>query len=260
MTAFNTRHRHLADAQIAKVKSLLQALDGSLRELCFPAVCLLCRQRLPAFTAIHLCPDCLPRIRPIAAPFCTCCGVPFAGGGNTHYCGPCLTKPPHFSKARAIFRYDDASAALVHALKYGGKTVGRATFCALAKEALPLADLAAPELILPVPLHRRRLQARGFNQALVLARFLFPQERRRIAVDLLRRSRWTDPQTTLSGRDRRQNLAGAFAVSRPEAIVGRRILLIDDVFTTGTTLNECARVLKDHGAAQVEALTLARVK
>ena len=74
------------------------------------------------------------------------------------------------------------------------------------------------------------------------------------------RTRWTDPQTALSGQERRQNLAGVFAVSRPERVIGRRILLIDDVYTTGTTLNECAKVLKKNGAVQVEALTLARVK
>lgn len=213
---------------------------------------------MPAFTAVHLCPDCLVRIRLISPPLCQCCGVEFAGGGS-HYCGPCLTRPPHFSKARAIFRYDDESARLVQAFKYGGKTVARGTFCALAKKVPPLADLAPPELIVPVPLHRKRLQARGFNQALVLARFLFPKQGQRIAASLLLRTRWTDPQTVLSGRARRQNLRGAFAVKHPELVCGRRVLLVDDVFTTGATLDECAKVLKDHGAAQVEALTLARV-
>ena len=242
------------------MKTSLLAFGRSLRELCFPAGCLLCRLPLPAFTPIHLCPACRAQIRLIASPLCQCCGVEFAGSGGNHYCGPCLTKPPYFSRARAIFRYDTESASLVHAFKYGGKTVGRATFCALAQKALPLADLATPELIIPVPLHRLRLQSRGFNQALVLARFLFPKEGRRIASQLLVRSRWTDPQTALSGRERRQNLGGAFAVRQPEQIHGRRILLIDDVFTTGTTLNECARVLLENGAIQVEALTLARVK
>lgn len=244
----------------ANVRISLPALGRSLRELCFPAVCLLCRQRLPAFTPVHLCLDCLTRIRLIEPPLCQCCGVEFAGAGDNHFCGPCLSKPPHFSRARAIFRYDDESASLVHAFKYGGQTVGRATFCALAKKVAPLTDLAVPDLIIPVPLHRRRLQARGFNQALVLARFLFPQAGQKIAVHLLRRSRWTDPQTTLSGRERRRNLVGAFEISRPEQIAGQRILLIDDVFTTGTTLDECARVLKNNGAAAVEALTLARVQ
>ncbi len=243
-----------------KFSAPLIDLGRAVRELCFPAVCLLCRESLPAFTAVHLCPVCLARMRLVQPPLCQCCGVEFSGAGDSHYCGPCLASPPHFSRARAIFRYDDESAKLVHAFKYGGKTVGRATFCALAKEVGPLADLEAPELIIPVPLHAKRLKARGFNQALVLARFLFPQQRKRIAPRLLIRTRWTEPQTTLSGRERRLNLGGAFVVRHPERICGRHVLLVDDVFTTGTTLNECAKVLKEHGAARVEALTLARVQ
>ncbi|MDD5759335.1 MAG: ComF family protein [Desulfobulbaceae bacterium] len=243
------------------MKTSLLALAQSLRELCFPAICLFCQQQLTAFTPLHLCQSCQSRIRLIQTPLCQCCGVEFASTtGDNHYCGPCLAKPPYFSKARAILRYDDESAKLVHAFKYGGKTVARSTFCALAERATTLADLAPPELIIPVPLHRKRLQSRGFNQALVLARFLFANERRHIAVNLLRRNRWTDPQTTLSGKERRQNLKGAFSVNKPEKILGRRILLIDDVYTTGTTLNECAKILRENGAAQVEALTLARVE
>lgn len=245
---------------IANLRTPFLALGRALRELCFPAVCLLCREGLPAFTPVHLCPVCRARIRLIEPPLCLCCGVEFVGSGDSHYCGPCLTKPPHFSKARAIFRYDDESARLVHAFKYQGQTVARATFCAWAQEVGPLHDLAPPELIIPVPLHRRRLQARGFNQALVLARFLFPKEGAKIAAHLLIRPRWTDPQTALSGQERRRNLAQAFAVKHPKRVVGRQVLLIDDVFTTGTTLNECARVLKENGAARVEALTLARVR
>ena len=242
------------------MKAPLTALGRSLRELCFPAVCLLCQTGLPAFSAVHLCPACRAGIRVIEPPLCQCCGVEFSGAGDSHYCGPCLASPPHFSRARAIFRYDDGSAKLVHAFKYGGKTVGRATFCALAQEVVPLADLSPPELIIPVPLHAKRLKERGFNQALVLARILFPKERQRIAPRLLVRTRWTEPQTALSGRERRQNLGGAFAIRQPERIYGRQILLVDDVFTTGTTLNECAKVLKAHGAVRVEALTLARVE
>jgi ComF family protein len=238
----------------------LTGLGRSLAELCFPSVCLLCRQGLPAFSAVQLCPDCRARVQVIRAPICLCCGVEFSCSGASHLCGSCLRKPPHFSRARAIFRYDQESAPLVHAFKYGGKTQGRATFRALAGEVALLADLAPPELIVPVPLHPTRLRERGFNQALVLARFLFPEQRGLIAPDLLLRTRVTHPQVSLSGRERRQNLGGAFAVSQPGRVPGRRVLLVDDVFTTGTTLNECAKVLVAAGAAGVEALTLARVQ
>jgi len=240
--------------------ALFSALGRSLRELCYPSVCLLCREKIAPFSPLQLCPGCGARIRLIRAPLCLCCGVEFAGSGESHTCGACLTKPPHFSRARAILRYDEASAKLVHAFKYGGRTTARATFLALARQATPLADLDPAELIVPVPLHRARLQERGFNQALVLARFLFPAEGKRIVPDLLIRTRSTHPQVSLSGRERRQNLGGAFAVRRPEQVAGRRLLLVDDVLTTGTTLNECAKVLLAHGAAEVQALTLARVQ
>jgi ComF family protein len=239
--------------------AVLTRLYHSLRELCFPSVCLLCRQGLPAFSRVQLCPGCRARIRLIAEPLCRTCGVEFAGSGASHYCGECLRKPPHFSRARAVFRYDEESAELVHAFKYQGKTVGRATFLALAREAGPLTDLDQPELIVPVPLHRSRLRERGFNQALVLARFLFPEQGKKIVPDLLVRTKNTHPQVSLSGQERRRNLKGAFAVQRPERLEGRLVLLVDDVYTTGTTLNECAKVLKAQGAAEVQALTLARV-
>lgn len=235
------------------------ALARSLRELCFPAVCLLCRQGLPAFSPIHLCPGCLPKIKLIGSPICRCCGVELMGGDD-HLCGPCLKHPPFFRRARAVFRYDDDSAPLLYAFKFYGKTVGCATFCALAKQVAPLADLAVADLIVPVPLHPRRLRARGFNQALVLARILFSNEVAKISTNLLVRSRWTDPQTTLTGRERRRNLNQAFTAPHPERLVGRRLLLIDDVFTTGSTVNECAKVLIENGAASVEVLTLARVR
>jgi len=239
--------------------AVIADLYRSLQELCFPAVCLICQRSVPAFSEIHLCPGCREKMSLIAPPLCLCCGVEFAAGGESHLCGRCLAQPPGFTRARAIFRYDEASAALVHGFKYGGRTVARQTFRALAALALPLADLEPPDLIVPVPLHPKRLKERGFNQALVLARFLFPEQRRLICPNTLIRNRWTEPQVALSGQQRRRNLGGAFSLRRPDRVAGRRVLLVDDVFTTGTTLNECARVLKQHGAARVEALTLARV-
>ncbi|MBA3013323.1 MAG: ComF family protein [Proteobacteria bacterium] len=238
---------------------LVADIFHSLKELCFPAVCLICRTGLPAFTEIHLCPDCLKKITLIQPPLCLCCGVEFTAYGDNHLCGACLTKPPHFSRARAIFRYDDASSTLIHGFKYGGRTVGGQSFRALSIYAKTMTDLDTPELIVPVPLHPRRLKERGFNQALVLAHILFPDQKKAIFADLLTRTRWTEPQVALSGHERRQNLGGAFSIKQANLIDGRRILLVDDVLTTGTTLNECAKMLKIHGAIQVEAVTLARV-
>lgn len=113
-------------------------------------------------------------------------------------------------------------------------------------------------MIVPVPLHPSRLQERGFNQALLLAWAFFPKDQRVIS-NLLIRSRSTAPQTGFSGAARRTNLKNAFTVVKPYRLTGKKVLLVDDVFTTGTTVNECARVLKKAGAAEVMVLTLARV-
>ena len=112
--------------------------------------------------------------------------------------------------------------------------------------------------MLPVPLHPARLRERGFNQALLIARACFPQYRSRLEPALLRRQRHTRPQSQLSGHERRTNLGGAFTFVAPSRVRGRRVLLVDDVFTTGSTVQECSRVLRTAGAARIEVFTLAR--
>ncbi|MBI5556992.1 MAG: ComF family protein [Deltaproteobacteria bacterium] len=120
-------------------------------------------------------------------------------------------------------------------------------------------DLISPDRIIPVPLHMNRLRQRGFNQSLLLARAFFPDQRNKIIKTALRRQRDTIAQTGLTGLSRRKNLRDAFVVEKKDDVSGKKILLIDDVFTTGTTVNECARVLKQAGAERVDVLTLARV-
>lgn len=234
----------------------------ALQELCFPRFCLLCGVRLPEAPAILLCPPCFATLRLVREPLCPCCGrsFPAAAGGN-HLCADCLPPNPwHFSRARALLIYNDGAAGLIHPFKYGRKTVALSTFAALKEMLLPAAAPTVADLILPVPLHAKRLRERGFNQALLLAKSFFPKERGRIRVDLLQRRRWTVPQTTLSGATRRQNLTGAFVVAEPTLVLGKKILLVDDVFTTGSTVDSCAHTLLLAGAAEVQVLTLARVE
>lgn len=132
------------------------------------------------------------------------------------------------------------------------------SFAALAEEADATALFHEPDLILPVPLHIRRLRWRGFNQSLLLAKTCFSTWKEKIHPDLLQRHRATIPQTQLDGADRRSNLAGAFSLRDPEAVRDKRVLLVDDVFTTGSTLRECAEILSKAGAGKIIAFTLAR--
>jgi len=207
------------------------------------------------------CRECLEQIELVVGPLCPGCGRQFPkAAGGPHHCGLCLSGHYHFERARAVAIYTEPFSHVIHRFKYQGKTHGLASFPALLA-MLPESPLSEqPELILPVPLHDRKLRQRGFNQAVLLARAFFPKEKHRIKTDLLLRQVNTEPQTSLSGRARRLNLKNAFALRKPELVRGKRVLLVDDVFTTGTTVNECARVLKKAGALRVEVLTLARVR
>lgn len=236
--------------------SLIQAL----LDICFPPKCLSCDERLGVMKDILFCPDCLARIEFVEEPFCLCCGRVFLSSDASHLCGACLIHPRHFTCARSVFLYEEPFSRALHAFKYEGKMNGLQTFYTFKREKIQLRLPFLPDILLPVPLHKRRLRERGFNQALILARTLFPELRMMIAPDLLFRSRYTEPQTNLSGSARRKNVRGAFFIRRPEFIKGKNILLVDDVFTTGTTVDECARVLKDAGAATVQVFTLARVR
>ena len=230
----------------------------SLLALCFPPRCLCCELPLPGPTAFLFCPACLEAIDFIQKPICPNCGRAFPNAaGDNHLCGNCLTKPPHFASARAVAHYHKPLSDAIHAFKYNGKTYGLQSFAQLFRQLTP--PLPTTDLIIPVPLHPRRLRERGFNQALLMARAFFPHLRHKIKPELLIRHKWTEPQTSLSGANRRRNLKGSFMVADPTQLINKSILLVDDVFTTGSTANECARILKKNGAHTVHVLTLARV-
>lgn len=232
------------------------------KDVCFPPACLACGTGLAGAQTrqdMPLCRRCFSEIALIHEPLCRLCGLPLPdGAGGNHLCGVCLTHTWHFSLARAVVQYRDPLARIIQAFKYHEETAGLAAFAAL-RDSLPhLRAMMEPDRIIPVPLHRRRLRDRGFNQALRLARAFFPEQKNKIDVSSLQRHRYTVAQTGLSGAERRKNIKGAFMVSGIN-IAGGKILLVDDVFTTGTTVNECAWVLCRAGAREVQVLTLARV-
>jgi ComF family protein len=202
--------------------------------LLLPERCRVCRE--PSSAA--LCPSCHGAV--------TYCNDDDAGGEAKDL--PC----------RSLCLYEEPVAGLIHRLKYAAD---RTVLPALAEitAVCDLADCAAADLIVPVPLHVSRLRRRGLNQSLLLARLFFPGRRQAIRGDLLVRHRPTTPQTGLSGEARRRNLQNAFSLAPASgAIAGRHLLLVDDVRTTGSTLAECRRILLAGGAARVSCLTLAR--
>ena len=229
----------------------------ALRDLLFPPRCLGCERRLASSRPPLFCADCHQALRFLGSPLCTRCGLPFPAGAD-HLCGDCLAGRPAYDFARALFAYQPPVPALILALKFAGQLTGLSSLGALAARSPFLTQFTEPDLVLPVPLHPARLRARGFNQALLIARACFPHWRSHLDTALLRRQRSTRPQAQLSGRERRTNLAGVFALKDPERVRGRRVLLVDDVFTTGSTVQECSRVLAAAGAERIEVFTLAR--
>ncbi len=197
----------------------------------------------------------------IDEPCCEACGFPFEYSAQAEVlCLRCSAFRPAYNRARSAFVYDDASRDLVLGFKHGGRTDGVALFTAqMSRAGRKL--LNETDIIIPVPLHNSRLRRRKYNQAAILARRLAKSQGLQLDTDSLLRRRKTDSQGGKSASGRRRNVQGAFTVpdNRREQIDGKTILLIDDVMTTGATLNACAKTLKRAGAAQVEALCLARV-
>ncbi len=234
---------------------------SAVKRICFPPVCLDCSTKLPNGTGqggTLFCNSCYYEIKLLTGPLCSKCGKAFpVSVGTNHLCSTCLTYNWHFSSAKAVGIYKGPLAKAVQSFKYRGKTVCLTSFKSL-KDKVTLPNANDFDLIIPVPLHKKKLKERGFNQALVLSRILYPEEIKKINANILIRIRWTEPQTGLSGSARRRNLRNSFKVISSK-IKGKNILLVDDVFTTGTTANECARTLRKAGAYDVQVITLARV-
>jgi ComF family protein len=229
-------------------------------DVVFPPLCLSCRVRLSEPHA--LCSACWSGLGFIDGPQCERCGLPFEidPGGETQ-CGACLASPHAFDRARSLLRYDDASKPLILAFKHGDRLDQAPGFARwLERAGRPL--LEAADLLVPVPLHRWRLWRRRYNQSALLGQGLARLSGRPQDPFLLQRKRATPSQGRMASAEARtRNVMGAFRIApgRESEVEGRHILLVDDVFTTGATLDACARVLKRAGAARVDALTLARV-
>ncbi len=242
------------------LKSGLRGLGRGTLDFLYPPLCIGCRTQVAEPGS--LCAVCWQDIEFLDGPACTCCGLPFEldPGGDTQ-CAACLADPPSFDHARAVMRYDEDSRGPILALKHADRldlVPGFARWLDRAGRNL----LDETDVIVPVPLHPSRLWRRRYNQAAELARAVGRLAHKPIKPAALRRIRATPSQGEMpSAQARRRNMRGAFEVPAhcKSSIDKRRILLIDDVLTTGATADSCARVLKRAGAAKVNVLALARV-
>lgn len=238
---------------------VLRRAGNRMLDAVLPPRCLACGTIVEAAHA--LCASCWPRVRFLTEPLCVSCGMPFefeVADGSV--CAACAGTGRPWAQARAAIAYDDGSRALILAFKNGDRTDAARTFApwmAVAGRRL----LADADLLVPVPVHWTRLFARKYNQAALLAQAVGRLAGRAVAVDLLQRAKRTRKLGTSGPRERAETVRAAFRIAerRRRELVGRRVLLIDDVFTTGSTVAACARTLVRAGAAAVDVLTLARV-
>lgn len=243
-------------------------LAGALADLLWPPVCAVCPRCLalaaaPDDPAAHFCPECLQELEFMPEAGCPVCGRPFFNS-ESHLCGDCLAGPPAYQSARAALIYSGAAAQSIVRLKYHGDKIQIKALTALAGRRLT-APLRAdgpgplPDLIAPVPISSRRRAERGFNQALELALSLYRPWRKLIDENALIRPADGDVhQAALSAEERRKAIRGCFKVPDAGRVKGARVLLFDDVLTTGATAGEAARTLLAAGAARVEVVTVAR--
>lgn len=237
--------------------SFFDTTFNAILDFILPPLCPLCKKRI--LTQHGLCADCFAKIDFISRPYCEICGKPFEFDiPEENLCGACCRKLPLFAKARASFLYDSFSAKLILPFKHSDHLELTPLLTRLLKHAGT--DLFnETDLIIGVPLHRFRFIKRKYNQADILAKSLAETIRKPYYSSILIRNRSTPSQGHMNATKRKENVSGAFSVKNPHLITDKTVLLIDDVFTTGATLNECTKVLLKHGARKVLVLTLARV-
>jgi len=233
----------------------------SVIDFIFPPICSICGKPFSSEKEVVMCTHCLSQIKYIGNPLCSKCGKPFYSEMLAdHLCGDCLTGERYFNRARAMGYYDGILRKAIHLLKY--KLKNNLAFSLgnlMADRMQSFLNGATYHLIIPVPLHTKRLRERGFNQALLLARLIGKKYKIPLNGCTLIRKRQTKPQVGLSEQDRKDNVKGSFLLLKGDKVLERDILLVDDVYTSGNTVEECSKVLIKAGAHKVDVLTLARV-
>ncbi|WP_435547922.1 ComF family protein [Desulfobacterium sp. N47] len=214
-----------------------------------------------------LCSSCLVDYLPVESPFCSSCGIVFKSReGTDHICQKCIEHPKRFGKARSVFLYSKSVMEVIHSFKYKGKLqLADPLELLLFSVLIRYWGLNDFDLVVPVPLHPKRFRSRGFNQAYILVKNFKKLAELITAApagfdigrDILQRTKWTQPQTGLGREERIKNIKGAFTVNKHCKVKKTRILLIDDVYTTGATADECAKALFEAGVQSVDVLTIA---
>ena len=229
------------------------------KDMLFPIKCGNCECLLDTD---GLCPDCWSKINWISEPKCKICGQPFSVEIDLigSECLECISKKPYFDKAISIFVYDDFSKKMILKFKHSDATYFSEMFANWMYRAATL-EIESSDLIIPVPIHLLKRFKRKYNQSELLSQKISKISKVAYEPRILKKIKQTSPQEGLSGNQRRKNVIGSFGIDKKyeHLLKDKRILLIDDVFTTGSTVNECSKILKKHSAKEVIVLTLTRV-
>lgn len=237
---------------LRKTAEVATGIYSGLLDLVYPPFCLTCETA----GGSYFCAKCEETIDLIQPPCCYKCGTP----SESFLCSDCKEREFAFERARSAGVYDGKLRDAIHALKYNHhEALAEPLGDILARCFPPTGMLGKVSLVVPIPIHRSRLVDRGFNQAVELARRFCKRTGLRLDTNALRKPRETRHQVDLSWEERQVNLEGAFVVAGPNRVIGERVLLIDDVMTTGATLHEAARTLRAAGASEVCGYTLARM-
>ncbi len=238
-----------------QVPILLRDMYETAINFLYPAECRVCEEFLGATSIPYICENCWQDIQFLEGPWCDICGTP----GIKGLCDACATTPPRYGKLRSVAFYQTTLQQGIHFFKFEKKKVFARHLIQLINAHIPSdCSIAAYDFILPVPIHKKRLRERGFNQATLLANGIAKAGGVPILANTLIRKRHTIAQSSLDREARQQNLIGAFEIRNPDIIRGKRLLIFDDVFTTGATIREIVSELWTADPVEVDVLTLAR--
>ena len=247
---------------VAKLTKIAKPMSAVLRDIfqtatvfLYPSECRICEEFLADTSVPYICNRCWQDIHFLEPPWCDICGRP----GIEGLCDPCAITPPRYGKLRSVAFYQTPLQEAIHFFKFEKKQVFARYLLQLLNAHTPSdCNIGEYDFILPVPIHKKRLRERGFNQAGLLAKGLGKAQAVPVLTDVLIRQRHTTAQSSLNNEARQQNILGAFALHKPNRINGKRLLVIDDVFTTGATIREAVNELWSADPAEVDVLTLAR--
>ena len=238
-----------------QVSSQLRDLYETAITFLYPAECRVCQEFLAVPSIPYICADCWQDIQFLEPPWCDICGTPGVKG----LCDGCATAPPRYGQLRTVAVYQTTLQEAVQLFKFKKKRGLARHLIQLINAHIPVdCTVATYDFILPIPIHKKRLRERGFNQATLLADGIAKVEGVPVLTDALVRKRHTVAQSSLDSAARQENIVGAFEVRNPDIIFGKRLLVIDDVFTTGATIREAVSELWTADPAEIDVLTLAR--